>query len=268
MVEISVIMAVYNAKDEDILKLAVESILNQTYENFELIICDDCSTDGTFEILQKLARKDERIALLRNETNLGAGSARNRCLQISQGKFIAIMDSDDYSSPDRLKKEREFLKANEKYSFVGSKGQYFEHSLGDCKQNYWYFAEPRKKDFLMTLPFVHASLMFRKEVLQKVNGYRTIKMVTRSEDYDMLMRLYSAGYIGANINETLYYIRQDKNTYKKRKYRYRFYECFVKWQGFSHMRLMPQGILYAMKPLVVGLIPTKLLNWLKNKYYN
>ena len=267
MVEISVIMAVYNAGNIDVLKLAVESILKQTYTNFELIICDDCSTDGTFEILKKFAYKDNRIILIKNEVNLKAGGTRNRCLKIAKGKFIAIMDSDDYSSPDRLEREHEFLLKNNEYAFVGSMGQYFCHFPGDMVKNYWYCARPKKQDFLMTLPFVHASLMFRKEALQKVKGYRTLKKVIRSEDYDMLMRLYIENYVGANIDKVLYYIRQDDSTYKRRKYRYRLCECFVKWKGFTDMGLMPKGILYAIKPLVVGLIPVKILNWLREEYY-
>ena len=70
MIEISVIMAVYNIGDRDILKLAVESILDQSFKDFELIICDDCSTDHSFEVLRELAGKDGRIVLLRNEVNI------------------------------------------------------------------------------------------------------------------------------------------------------------------------------------------------------
>lgn len=267
MIEISVIMAVYNIGDRDILKLAVESILDQSFKDFELIICDDCSTDHSFEVLRELAGKDGRIVLLRNEVNIKSGGARNRCLEAAKGNFIAIMDADDYSSPDRLEKQLAFLQSNMKYAFVGCKGQYFKYSPGDNEENYWYCSCPQKQDFLMTLPFVHASLMFRKDALQKIKGYRTIKQVTRSEDYDMLMRLYAAGYTGANIDKVLYYIRQDNNTFKRRKYRYRFCECFVKWHGFAQMGLMPKGVFYAIKPLIVGLIPAGLLNRLKNRYY-
>ena len=119
----------------------------------------------------------------------------------------------------------------------------------------------------MTLPYVHASLMFRRGVLESVGGYREIARVKRSEDYDLLLRLYEAGYRGANLPEVLYYIRQDKAAIKKRKYRYRFPETIVKLEGFYRLGLMPKGFLYAVKPLVVGLLPDRLLVKLKTNYY-
>ena len=120
----------------------------------------------------------------------------------------------------------------------------------------------------MTLPFVHASLMFRAGVLRELGGYRETWMVKRSEDYDLLMRAYALGYYGNNLPAPLYGIRLDNDTYRRRKYRYRFCECLAKWSGFSAMGLMPMGIPYAIKPLVVGLLPVGILNALKVKYYS
>jgi glycosyltransferase involved in cell wall biosynthesis len=267
MVEVSVIMSVYNVGNCDILKLAVESILDQTLKNFELIICDDGSTDNSFEVLQKFEQKDKRVKLCRSRVNLKAGGARNYCLNIARGAYIAIMDADDYSSPDRLEKQLAFLQSNRKYAFVGGKGRFFEHYPGDRNEEYWFCQNPQNQDFLMTLPFVHASLMFRKDILKGIGGYRTEKQVIRSEDYDLLMRLYAQGLKGFNIDKVLYYIREDQNTFKRRKYRYRLNECYVKWNGFSKLRLMPKGIIYALKPLLVGLTPNQILSLLKRKYY-
>jgi glycosyltransferase EpsE len=263
MVEISVIMAVYNIKDEDILKLSIHSILNQTFHNLELIICDDGSTDCTYEILQTLARTNPRVILIRNETNLKASVARNRCINIATGRFIAIMDADDYSAPDRLEQQRSFLIENSHVAFVGSRGRFFKKSVGEETEDYWYCPSPRPTDFLFTLPFVHASLMFRREVLQDARGYSESKLVIRSEDYDMLMNLYVLGYYGENLDAPLYYIRQDENTYKRRKYRFRINECFVKGKGFWRLGLMPAALPYVLKPLLVGLIPFRLLIFLK-----
>lgn len=265
MVDISVIMAVYNIRDISILQLAVNSILNQSYPHFELVICDDGSTNGTYEALQSMAAKDNRILLLRNTVNRKAGHARNRCIEKASGKFIAIMDADDYSASSRLEEQRTFLLENSEYAFVGSRGQYFFEAIGDMQEEYWYKSAPIAKDFLFTLPFVHASIMFRKETLQKIHGYCESAAVARSEDYDMLMRLYRFGYLGANIPSILYYIRQDEATYRRRKYRYRMNECFVKWRGFKALGLMPAGALYAIKPLLVGLVPIQLLKKIKKR---
>lgn len=264
---ISVIMGVYNINDEKMLETSINSILNQTYENFEFIICDDASTNNTYDILNKLSNTDKRIKLLRNEVNLKASGARNKCLMHANGEFIAIMDADDYSASNRLEMQIDFLNKNNEFSFVGSKGKYFEKNIKYTAGEYWFCEKPKKNDFLITLPFVHASIMFRREALLKVNGYSMSKKVTRSEDYDLIMRLYANNFKGANINKVLYYIRQDKDTFKRRKYRYRINEAIVKYEGFRALGLMPAGIIFAIKPLIIGIIPIKLLNIIKDKYF-
>ena len=97
---ISVIMAAYEA--EKYIAESIESIREQTWPRWELVICDDASSDGTYEILQRYAEQDERITVLRNERNLGAAAARNRCIRESRGDYIAVQDGDDVSEPDRL----------------------------------------------------------------------------------------------------------------------------------------------------------------------
>lgn len=262
---VSVIMAAYNA--EKTVKTAIQSILQQTYENFELIICDDASTDETWKILTRLSENDPRIKLIHQAVNRGAAAARNRCLEQARGEYVAIMDADDVSYPLRLELQLNYLCENPSVSFVGSRGEFFSVKPGDLKQYYWFVEKPTKADFLMTLPFVHASLVFRKEALTQLGGYRDSRLVQRSEDYDLLLRAYAAGLCGSNLPMVLYGIRLDQSTYSRRKYRYRFNECAVKFFGFKNLGLMPRGILFAVKPLIVGLLPTGVLNKLKEKYY-
>ncbi len=264
--DISVIMAVYN-EDPGKLKNAVNSILQQTYKDFEFIICDDASTNNTYEILEEIAISDKRIRLLRNRTNLKAGAARNECSRLAAGNYIAIMDSDDISHPERLEKQSFFLDEHKEYGFAGTKAEFFYDNIDNITGQYWFCKEPQKADFLMTLPFVHGSLMFRSDVLLGAKGYSTDKRDIRAEDYELLMRLYANGYRGANIDETLYYIRLDESTYKRRSYKYRFKECSVKYRGFKTMGLMPRALPFAIKPLIVGLIPRRFLNPVKRYYY-
>ena len=87
------------------------------------------------------------------------------------------------------------------------------------------------------------------------------------EDYDMLLRLYANGCYGSNVEDILYYIRRDENQYKRRKYRYRWNEAKMKYQGFSSLGLMPKGMIYVIKPLIVGLIPWRVSAILQKKYY-
>lgn len=117
---VSVIMSVYNTKQE-YLRMSIESILAQSFRNFEFIIVDDCSNDGSLDILQEYADKDERIVLMRNETNLGLTKSLNIALKKAKGKFIARMDADDYSMPNRFKRQVNYL---QKHSDVGAVGGY------------------------------------------------------------------------------------------------------------------------------------------------
>lgn len=264
---ISILMAAFNVGDPAILDLAVTSIVRQDMEDWELLICDDGSTDGTYERVLEWEKRDDRIHVLRNDRNQKAAKARNRCLMKAQGRYIAIMDTDDACSPNRLRIQRDYLDTHPQVSFVGICGERFQKIPGDTNRPYWFCAFPRKEDFLMTLPFVHASLMFRREALLDVGGYDESPRVERSEDYDMLLRMYAEGMSGGNSAEAVYYIREDAGAFRRRKYRYRLKEMMVKLRGFARLGLMPKGFLFAVKPLIVGLLPMHLLEWLKGRYY-
>ena len=108
--EISLIMSVYNG--EDYLREAIDSVLMQTFSAWEFIIINDCSTDGTAEILSEYAARDERIKVYTNEVNLRLPSSLNKALSYAQGKYIARMDADDICLPDRLEKQYEFMEKN------------------------------------------------------------------------------------------------------------------------------------------------------------
>lgn len=265
MPKISVIMSAYNCGDHETLKLCIDSIKQQSFRDFEMIICDDGSTDQTLKILQGLCRDDRRFTIIRSEKNQGAAKARNMCLELASGEYIAIMDADDYCAANRLAEQIKFLDQNPLFDYVGTAAQLFdEYGIWEKRA---YKAIPGKKDFLFVLPFIHASVMFRKSALQAVQGYSEDTMVLRSEDYDLFMRLYAAGSYGANLKEELYYVREDKEAFRRRKYRYRWNELAVRYNGFRKMGLLPKGFPFVIKPLIVGLIPHNLLLTLKRKYY-
>lgn len=264
---VSVIMAAFNVGDPAVLDLAVTSIVQQDMGNWELLICDDGSTDGTYERALEWEKRNNRIHVLRESHNQKAAKARNQCLRSARGQYIAIMDADDTCSPDRLWAQRDFLDANPQFSFVGIRGERFQNMPGDMDKPYWFCAQPQAKDFLMTLPFVHGSLMFRRQALLDAGGYDESPRVERSEDYDLLLRMYAKGLRGANIVGPVYYIRENEGTFRRRKYRYRLKEARVKFRGFTQLHLMPKGLAFAVKPLLVGLLPVCFLEWLKGHYY-
>lgn len=259
--QLSVIMGAHNIGHLKVFDAAMDSILNQTKPNFEFIICDDGSTDHTYELLTELAEKDSRVRLLRSTQNEGLASALNRCIKVARADFIARQDADDISARDRFEKQLVFLNKHPEISFVGSNVILFDETGDWGKRVFPPF--PESKDFLFNMPFVHGTLMFRRKCLLDVGCYRVAKVTRRMEDYDLLMRMYSAGMHGANIQEPLYRFLEDLAAMKRRKYRYRIDEAEVRWHGFRNMGLMPGAVPWVVKPLIVGLIPPGALQKLK-----
>lgn len=128
MPNVSIIMGVYNCKNYNLLRKSVESILQQTYKDYEFIICNDGSTNNTLEELKKIAQSDSRIKIISYEKNRGLNHALNECLAVSQGKYIARQDDDDVSKPERLKKQVQFLDENREYAIVGTCADVFDNN--------------------------------------------------------------------------------------------------------------------------------------------
>lgn len=260
---ISVIMGVYNIASLKVFRHAMQSVMNQTYDDFEFIICDDGSTDGTWRILLNYRRKDRRIKLLRNDHNCGLAATLNRCIKHSKGDYIARQDADDISDVTRFEKQIRYLNLHPELSFVGSNVKLYDESGMWGTRNFVEF--PDKTDFLFGQPFVHGSLMFRKEGLKLVHSYRVSKETRRAEDYDLLMRMYSKGMHGGNYQDYLYSFMEDRNAQGRRKYRYRLDEMKMRYEGFSRLKLLrnPFHWLYVIKPVIVGLIPGRFLKRMK-----
>lgn len=260
--KVTVIMGVLNAENR-ILE-SIKSIQNQTFKDWEFIICDDGSTDNTVSILKEIAVKDKRIIIIENEKNLGLATTLNNCIDLAQGDYIARMDDDDFSYEDRFQIQVDFLEKNIEYDFVSSAiDSYDGEKVISSKP--LRCIRPKKEDFLWGNCFIHPATMFRTSKIKQVMGYRVAKETRRAEDYDLFMRMYSNGMKGYNIETPLlrYYI--NPLAMKKRKYRYRIDEMIVRYKGFKLLGLLPKGSAYIVKPLFVGIIPNKLLYTLKNR---
>ncbi|MDY3989405.1 MAG: glycosyltransferase [Massilioclostridium sp.] len=254
--KVSVLIACWNS--EHTIQRCIESILSQTYLNLEIIACDDGSTDGTFGLLQEFAQRDSRVIPLRSPVNRGAASARNLCLASARGAYIAIQDADDYSSPDRIKKEVDFLEHHPEFAFV-SAGMVRFDEVGEWS---WYNpprSVPLRWDFLSGPPFAHAATLFRRTALQAVGGYRVAWETRRGQDYDLFFRLCAAGYRGANLPGFLYFYLQDRNAFSRKHYRYRVAESVIRLKGYRQNRMLLRGLPYLFKPLAAGLLPKFLL---------
>lgn len=250
--KISIIMGIYNCAQT--LSEAIESILSQTYENWELIMCDDGSKDNTYYIADEYKNLyPDKIILIKNEENLGLNKTLNKCLSYVTGEYVARMDGDDISLPERLEKECEFLMNNPDFSIVSSPMIYFDEN-GDWGQGA-SIEYPQKKDFVRGTPFCHAPCMVRAEAYRAVNGYSENRKTLRAEDYNLWFRMYSLGYKGYNIQTPYYKMRDDANAYHRRKIKYAFNEAYVRFTGYKMLKLPLWTRIYALRPIIVALLP-------------
>jgi glycosyltransferase involved in cell wall biosynthesis len=198
MPKVSVLLPVYNG--ERYIVQSVESILRQSYRDFELIVVNDGSTDRTGTLIKGLS--DHRINLLEQE-NQGLTRTLNNALKVIKGEYIARQDADDLSHPDRLLRQVEFLDTRLDVGLVGSVCLCLNED-GEIIGQTPPLTDPLKLRKILRErgnPFVHGSVMFRRECIGKVGGYR-IEM-DRAEDYDLWLRI-SEYYEIAKLKEPLY----------------------------------------------------------------
>lgn len=252
MPRVSVIMGVYNASKR--IEKSVKSILEQTFTDFEFIICDDCSDDDTFIKLEKIASNDSRITILRNDKNMKLAYTLNKCLKIAKGDLIARMDDDDYAKPDRFEKQIEFMDKNPMYDIVGSTSEIFDEN--------GVFAKGGKSgeiliiDIIKGKGFIHPSVIIRKNVLDIVHGYSDTKETLRTEDLDLWYKIYSTNGKGYVLEDPLLLYYESISSMKRRKYKFRINEFKVKYKIFKEFKMPFRYIIYPIKPLLVGLLPS------------
>ena len=163
---VSVVMPVHNVRPY--LDEAVESILGQTFSDFEFVILDDASTDGSGERLREWATRDSRIRLIGNEENLGPVGSSNMVAKAASAPFVARMDADDISFPDRLSEEVALLRDHRDVGVVGSHCNIIDRSGRTIRgPEAWRLS--RRSVFV---PFGHGTIMYRREVFDQVGGYR------------------------------------------------------------------------------------------------
>lgn len=253
MPKISVIMGVYN--NEATLGDAIDSILNQTIDDWEFIICDDCSTDNSYKILQEYKSKyPEKFTILKNEKNSRLAFSLNHCLDYARGEYIARMDGDDISVPDRLEKLSNFLDIHSEYQVVGSQMLAFDDNGEKGVKS--IIEKPDKYTMRYSTPFIHATIMMRKKAYDTINGYRVVKETRRCEDADMWFRFFAAGFSGYNIQEPLYKVREDINAFKRRKFIYGLELLSVCFKGFRLLDYPLKYYLYLLKPLISSILPS------------
>ena len=262
--KVSIIMGIYNC--ESTLKESIESIINQTYNNWELIMCDDCSKDNTFEVAKIYADKyPDKIKLIKNERNLTLGPTLNRCIELVEGKYIARQDGDDLSTNDRLQKQIDFLEKNMKFDLVSSAMNVFDengiYGVRTLK------AEPEEKDLMKGSVFAHATVVMKSEVMKNLNGYSEESWKRQVEDYDLWFRFFEKGYKGFCLDNVLYMVREDRDAYKRKSIKRRANEIRVMVEGCNRLKLPVVNYIMIVKPMIAAIIPQKLLmKYHRNKF--
>lgn len=257
MVRVSVIMGIYNC--ENTLVEALDSLESQSFKDFEIILCEDWSSDHTFEVAKEYSLLHKNVVLLKNDQNRGLNYSLNRCLEVAKGEYIARMDGDDISLPNRFEKQVAFLDAHPEISIVSSVMEYFDEN-GTFKVGK-AIPYPSPKDVAKNTPFCHAPCMIRKSAYDAVGGYTVSDSLIRIEDYHLWFKLYIKGYRGYNFNEPLYRMRDDRKAKKRRKLKNRFRLAKMKIWGIRELGLPFYYNIYSLRGIIVGLLPTFIYNY-------
>ncbi|NBI07990.1 glycosyltransferase family 2 protein [Senegalia massiliensis] len=254
-VDVSIIMGIYNC--EKTLSDTIDSIINQTYKNWELIMCDDGSSDATYRIAKEYSNKDNRIKVIKNSENLRLPKTLNNCLEHAMGEYIMRHDGDDIMVSNRIEKQLKYMKISN-CDVCGAGAYIFDDS------GVWGLRQPEKypssKSMVLGAPFIHPTVIMKKSTLLQVDGYSDNELTRkRLEDYDLWLKLLEKNFVFQNIQEPLIYFRENKNSYNRKKKKFRMAETKARLIACSRLKIPYLQRIFALKPLVVMMIPKKIL---------
>ena len=254
MPKISIISGIFNCSST--LPQAIRSIQDQTFTDWEWIMCDDGSTDDTLRIAQEFAQMDSRITVLTNGSNMGLSATLNKCLTRASGEYIARMDGDDICISQRFQMEVSFLDEHPNYALVSGWMESFDDNgtYGLVK----YPEIPAHVDFLKRSCICHAACMIRRDVILFLNGYNTAEYAYRVEDYDLWVRMYEAGFHAYNFQQVIYMMRDDRNACKRRNFKNRLNESRIRYRVYKYYRLPLYMFAYVLFPIIKGIMPSSL----------
>jgi len=254
--KVSVLMSVYNAEND--LGKSVDSILNQSFTDFEFIIINDGSKDGTREMLDAYAAKDLRIVVV-HQDNTGLTKALNKGAALAKGEYIARQDGDDTSYPDRLRRQVELMEADKRVVLVG----------GNCDDVYpdgykaqwgYYSSEELQKIVYLKTPFPHSTAMMRTSVCKELGGYD--ESYKTAQDIEFWMRFAKKGKLAMIVEPVIERGVVAGSISQKRRWRQFYDSCRARWthnRGFGRAR----ALYIAVRSLVIGLLPPSIIKLLK-----
>ncbi|TAK57887.1 MAG: glycosyltransferase [Bacteroidetes bacterium] len=248
MVFVSVLMPVYNG--EKFLSEAIESILHQTYSDFEFLIIDDGSRDNSVEIIKSY--QDKRIRLIRNTSNLGITKTLNRGIAEASGKYICRMDADDVSISSRIQHQVEYLETHSDVALVGSRTKIINSSgEGGIIEFYPLSYQQIRRSIFIHNPFAHSAVMIRRSVFNELGVYDT--RFLHNEDYDLWLRI-AAKLPVVNLDEVLLLrrVHEMNITVEKELELIRHRITTLNHAIFSYYK-KPEYVVYLLRPLAAYL---------------
>lgn len=204
---VTVITAAYNAAS--FIRESIESILHQTFTQFEYIIIDNASIDQTWAVIQSFRGKDPRIVAIRNETNLGIAGNRNKALTFAKGEFIVWQDADDISLPTRIERQLRYMRERPDVGIVGGFLQVFNKHGDQGIRRYFEHDHDLRKRIFMYSPVAQPAAMIRRECFSRVGVYDT--KLGPADDIEMSFRIGSK-YKFANLQEIVLRYRVHTNS--------------------------------------------------------
>ena len=262
--KISVIMSIFNG--ETYMKKGIDSIINQTFTDWEFVICDDGSSDNTWAILQNYAMKDSRIIPIKNDENRGLAYSLNKCIEKSKSEILARQDADDESLINRFEVQYSFVMRHSEYAIVGT-GWNNIGDNGECWET-TPIQNPKINDLLWDGGFMHPSWMMRKSMIKQVGYYTANENTRRDQDYHLVLKLYSLGMKIYNMEDILYNYTNDKETFARTKNWKRVKGLmWIRYDGYRRNKLPWWCYAYVLKPLIKNLLPTVITQkyYLRNK---
>lgn len=223
---VSIIMAAYNA--EKTIENAIKSVLNQTYTNFELLVVDDASKDKTVKIVKKFCEQDKRVKLFLNDENKGISYTRKRALDNTNGMWIAILDSDDEWTIDKL--EKQFVLQKEENADLIFSGSAFMDEQGNAID--WYFNAPEKVGYRQLLKqnvISNSSALVRKELYEKNYAIGD----SMHEDFAIWLRILKNGVVAYGVDEPLLIYRLAKSSKSGNKFK----AAMMNWNTYRYIGL-------------------------------
>lgn len=255
---VSVVMATFN-EPKKFIEESISSILEQTHQNLELLIADDSTNEETIKVIDDFAAKDDRVVVIRKNERMGFVNALNECLNIAKGDFIARMDGDDISLPNRFEIQLKYAEKNpDVIAFGGDVNIVDENGEYRSRRHFPLTQAGIKLMFLFRSPFAHPVFMFRRTLIDKGIFYDSY--FKKAEDIDFYLRILNTGSKMGNVGIVLANCRVFGNRKGKRPHDQWIYNHRARSKNFNKGMLLFSVFSWTISCIYI-LVPTTVVEW-------